>query len=88
MELDRHVSIDLSKGVVPRLKVRMRLSKLAHMAKRRQGAESSPFRLVLKLLEQVVTCVRGFVKCFLRVPQLFCNFPAAQASMGNSQKKI
>ena len=25
----------------------------------------------------------GFVKCFLRVPQLLCSFPAAQASMGN-----
>ena len=28
----------------------------------------------------------GFVKCFLRVPQLYCSFPAALASRGNSQK--
>ena len=30
----------------------------------------------------------GFVKCFLRVPQLLCSFPAAQASKGNSQKIV
>ena len=30
----------------------------------------------------------GFVKCFLRVPQLLCSFPAAQASKGRSQKII
>ena len=30
----------------------------------------------------------GFVKCFLRVPQLLCSFPAARASMGNSHKIV
>ena len=30
----------------------------------------------------------GFVECFLRVPHLYCSFPAAQASKGNSQKIV
>ena len=34
------------------------------------------------LLGRAVTWVRCFVKCFLRVPQLFCSFPAAQGSKG------
>lgn len=30
----------------------------------------------------------GCIKCFLRVPQLLCSFPAAQVSKGNSQKIV
>ena len=37
------------------------------------------------LLGRAVNC---FVKCFLRVPHMFCNFPAAQASRGDSQKIV
>ena len=40
------------------------------------------------VLGRAETWVRGFVACFLRVPQLYCSFPAAQASKRNSQKMV
>ena len=47
-----------------------------------------PHVSLIVILGGAVTWVRGFVKCFLRVPQLFCSFPAAQASKKNSQKMV
>ena len=44
----------------------------------------------LSLQPGAVSCRRGFVLCFLRVPQavrLYCSCHAAQASTGNLQKK-
>ena len=41
-----------------------------------------------QLFQILLTCVRGFVKYFLRVPQLLCTLPAAQASQGNSLKIV
>ena len=35
-----------------------------------------------EILGQTVTWERGFVKCFLIDPKLFCSFPPAQASKG------
>ena len=40
------------------------------------------------ILRQAATWVRCFVKCFWRVPKLYCSFPAAGASKGNSQKIV
>ena len=40
------------------------------------------------LVGRAPICERGLVKCFLRVPQSYCSFPAAQASKGNSQKIV
>ena len=40
------------------------------------------------VLGQAVTWERCFIQCFLRVPQLYCRFPAAQTSKGNSQKIV
>ena len=37
---------------------------------------------------RAVTRVRGFVKCFLKVPRLFFSFHAAQASKENSQEIV
>ena len=34
------------------------------------------------------TRVRGYIICFLRVPQLYCSFPAAQAGKGSSQEIV
>ena len=38
------------------------------------------------ILGGAVTWVRGFVKCFLRVPPLYCSLPAAQTRKRSSQK--
>ena len=38
-----------------------------------------PIFLAINLLGGAVTWRRGFVKCFLRVPELFCSSHAAQA---------
>ena len=40
------------------------------------------------LLGEAVTWRRGFVNNFLRVPELYNSFPAAQASKENSQKGV
>ena len=42
--------------------------------------EASMGAIIGEFLGWIVTWVGGFVKGFLRVPQLFCSFPAAQAS--------
>ena len=53
-------------------------------------ASSTDGILVLKTnsMTRVATWVKVFVRCFRRVPQLLCSFPAAQSGKRNSQKII
>ena len=37
---------------------------------------------------QAASWIRGFARCFMRVPQLFCSFPTAQASKGKSRNIV
>ena len=42
----------------------------------------------MTVLRRAATLVRGFVKRFPKVQQLYCSFPAAQATKGKSQKIV
>ena len=65
---------------------------LLRVTRRAQGPNSIEKFLLERqthiMLGQAATFVRDFVKCFPRVPQLLCGFPATQVNKGNYQEIV